>query len=95
MQKYFSEYTAQARYHNKRVLVDMDKINNYHIFREKFAVYHGHTIYENIQNDVIFNIYVSPINDMTATLSVLVKVTSDNFDKVSSSLHISDNKKEP
>jgi hypothetical protein len=72
-----------------RVYIDMEKVNNLHIFNEKYAIFHSFTEYRNVSGKVLFNVHVSPLSDRFATLSILVRVSKENVDDILTSLSTS------
>jgi hypothetical protein len=68
----------------------MEKVGNYHIFKEKYAYYHSHSFYNGATGKVIFNVHVSPLGDKMAILSILIRANEENLDDILSSLSTSD-----
>jgi hypothetical protein len=88
---YFSSF-LKIKKNGNRVYVDMDKINNFHIFNQKYGVFHHFTEYNTYTGDTIFNVYVSPIgdNDNCSILSLLVKVNENTISNILTSLSTTD-----
>lgn len=88
---YFLSFLKNV-YNGDRVYVDMDKINNFHIFKQKYAVFHYFTEYKTHTGRTLFNVYVSPIGDYDgfSILSLLVKVDDNTIDDILTSLSITD-----
>lgn len=74
------------------VYIDMEKINNFHIFKQKYAVFHRCVEYKSHTGKILFNMYVSPIGDSrgVSILSVLVKVDETTVDDILTSLSTTD-----
>lgn len=85
--KYFLSYRMKKQA-GVRVYIDMAKINNYHIFGQRYAIFNDFAEYRNISNKIIFNLYVSPYEDPMNILSVLVRVDSHNMEKILSCLSV-------
>lgn len=89
--EYFLSF-LKIKNNGQRVYVDMDKINNFHIFNEKYGVFHSFTHYDARTERTFFNVYVSPLNsaDGFSMLSLLVRVDDDTIDDILTSLSTTD-----
>lgn len=85
VKKYFNMYQYREN-RDERIYIDMSRIGNSHIFRDKYAIFQGFNEYKTMSGKVIFNVYVAPINERFSTLSVLVTVNNDNIDNILRSL---------
>jgi len=88
--QYFTKFTKSRIENDDVVYIDMEKVGNYHIFKEKYAYYHSHNFYHGVHGKVMFNLHVSPLGDKMVTLSILVKANEDNLENILSSLTTSD-----
>lgn len=87
---YFSDFTKKRTIEGDTVYIDMEKVGNLHIFKEKYAYYHSHAFYDGVHGKVLFNLHVSPLGNRMATLSILVRATEENVDNILSSLSLTD-----
>lgn len=88
--QYFTKFTNEKFRNGTTIYIDMEKVGNYHIFKEKYAYYHSHSFYNGVTGKVMFNVHVSPFGDKMATLSILVRANEENLDDILSSLTTSD-----
>ena len=87
---YFTKFTNEKFRNGTTVYIDMEKVGNLHIFKEKYALYHSHSFYQGVHGKTMFNVHVSPFGDKMATLSILVRANKDNLEDILSSLSTSD-----
>lgn len=88
--RYFTKFTNMRRESDDPVYIDMEKVGNYHIFKEKYAYYHSHSFYNGVFGKVMFNVHVSPIGNKMATLSILVRANEETLENILSSLTTTD-----
>jgi hypothetical protein len=87
---YFTKFTNEKFRNGTTVYIDMEKVGNLHIFKERYAYYHSHSFYHGVHGKTMFNVHVSPFGDKMATLSILVRANEDNIEDILSSLSTSD-----
>lgn len=75
-----------SRQKGERIYVNVEKIGNSHNFDDKFVIFQGFSEHKNVFDKVIFNVFVTPVDERFSVISLMVRVYDDNINDILTSM---------